>query len=144
MNRKQINLFVFVVNVSMYITYLRSIVTKAWLEVKVIGMKKVLFLRLGFSTVASAKVRRAEWDGPSTMSRKSGVFSMLMSTKFSTGLNQPEKPVKVDLNSAVFPGGPPLPPKAPKMTNFVDTKEMVRGPEDRSESNSLSKKQTNK
>lgn len=107
-----------------------SIVTKAWFEVKVIGMKKVLFLRLGFSTVASAKLRRSEWDGPSTMSRKSGVFSMLMSTKFSTGLNQPERPVKLDLNSAVYPGGPPLPPKAPKMTNFVDTKEMVRGPED--------------
>ncbi|KAJ0082168.1 hypothetical protein Patl1_10656 [Pistacia atlantica] len=106
-----------------------SIVTKAWFEVKVIGMKKVLFLRLGFSMVASAKIRRSEWDGPSTMSRKSGVFSMLISQKFSTGLSQPEKPPeKVDLNSAVFPGGPPQ--KAPKMSNFVDTKEMVRGPED--------------
>ncbi|KAK3207103.1 hypothetical protein Dsin_021149 [Dipteronia sinensis] len=105
-----------------------SIVTKAWFEVKVIGMKKVLFLRLGFSTVASAKCRRSEWDGPSTMSRKSGVFSMLISQRFSTGINQPEKPVKVDLNSAIFPGGPPQ--KAPKMSSFVDTKEMVRGPED--------------
>ncbi|KAL5772361.1 hypothetical protein ACOSP7_011962 [Xanthoceras sorbifolium] len=105
-----------------------TIVTKAWLEVKGIGMKKVLFLRLGFSTVASAKIRRSEWDGPSTMSRKSGVFSMLITQRFSTGLNQPEKPVKVDLNSAIFPGGPPQ--KAPKMSNFVDTKEMVRGPED--------------
>ncbi|KAF5728695.1 hypothetical protein HS088_TW21G00845 [Tripterygium wilfordii] len=107
-----------------------SIVTKAWFEVKVIGMKKVLFLRLGYSMVASARIRRSEWDGPSTSSRKSGVFSMLISTRFSTGLNPPEKPVKVDLNSAVFPGGPPLPPRAPKMSNFVDTKEMVRGPED--------------
>ncbi|WCJ27081.1 MAC/Perforin domain-containing protein [Euphorbia peplus] len=107
-----------------------SIVTKAWFEVKVIGMKKVLFLRLGFSMVSSARIRRAEWDGPSTMSRKSGVFSMLISTRFSTALNQPEKLEKVDLNSAVYPGGPPLPTKAPKMSSFVDTKEMVRGPED--------------
>jgi hypothetical protein len=107
-----------------------SIVTKAWFEVKVVGMKKVLFLRLGFSMVASARLRRSEWDGPSTLSRKSGVFSMLISTRFSAGLNPPEKPVKVDLNSAVFPGGPPLPSRAPKMSNFVDTKEMVRGPED--------------
>ncbi|PKI38889.1 hypothetical protein CRG98_040720 [Punica granatum] len=108
-----------------------SIVTKAWLEVKVMGIKKVLFLRLGFSMVASAKIRRSEWDGPSTMSRKSGVFSALFSTRFSTTLNPPEqKPAKVDLNSAVFPGGPPLPNRPPKMTNFVDTKEMVRGPED--------------
>ncbi|GMI91557.1 necrotic spotted lesions 1 [Hibiscus trionum] len=107
-----------------------SIVTKAWFEVKVVGMRKVLFLRLGFSVVTSARIRRSEWDGPSTQSRKSGVFSMLISTRFSSGLNPNENPTKVDLNSAVFPGGPPSPPKAPKMTNFVDTKEMVRGPED--------------
>ncbi|KAJ6925900.1 MACPF domain-containing protein NSL1-like isoform X1 [Populus alba x Populus x berolinensis] len=107
-----------------------SIVTKAWFEVKVVGMKKVLFLRLGFSMVASARLRRSEWDGPSTLSRKSGVLSMLISTRFSAALNPPEKPGKVDLNSAVYPGGPPLPSRAPKMSNFVDTKEMVRGPED--------------
>uniref|UniRef100_A0A6M2EIN6 MACPF domain-containing protein n=1 Tax=Populus davidiana TaxID=266767 RepID=A0A6M2EIN6_9ROSI len=107
-----------------------SIVTKAWFEVKVVGMKKVLFLRLGFSMVASARLRRSEWDGPSTLSRKSGVFSMLISTRFSAALNPPEKPGKVDLNSAVYPGGPPLPSRTPKMSNFVDTKEMVRGPED--------------
>ncbi|XVF27602.1 hypothetical protein REPUB_Repub14bG0122400 [Reevesia pubescens] len=107
-----------------------SIVTKAWFEVKVVGMRKVLFLRLGFSMVAFTRIRRSEWDGPSTLSRKSGVLSMLISTRFSSGLNPPEKPTKVDLNSAIFPGGPPSPPRAPKMTNFVDTNEMVRGPED--------------
>lgn len=110
-----------------------SIVTKAWLEVKVIGMRKVLFLRLGFSVVASSKIRRSEWDGPMTSARKSGVLSMmLISTRFSTGLTPtpPEKPAKLDLNSAVFPGGPPLPTRAPRMSNFVDTTEMVRGPED--------------
>ncbi|KAJ8761387.1 hypothetical protein K2173_001518 [Erythroxylum novogranatense] len=105
------------------------IVTKAWFEVKVIGMKKVLFLKLGFSMVASARIRRSEWDGSAALSRRSGVFSMLMSTRFSAGLNPPEKPAKVDVNSAVFPGGPPTPQKAPKMSNFVDMKEMVRGPE---------------
>ena len=107
-----------------------SIVTKAWFEVKVVGMRKVLFLRLGFSTVASAKIRRSEWDGPSNSSRKSGFLSVLISTRFSAGLNPPEKPSKVDVNSAVYPGGPPLPTKAPKMASFINTKEMVRGPED--------------
>lgn len=107
-----------------------SIVTKAWFEVQNIGMKKVLYLRLGFSMVASAVIRRSEWDGPSTSSRKSGLISMFMSTTLTGGLSQPDKPVKVDLNSAIYPGGPPSPSKAPKMTHFVDTKEMVRGPED--------------
>ncbi|KAF5474440.1 hypothetical protein F2P56_006339 [Juglans regia] len=107
-----------------------SILTKAWFEVKVIGMRKVLFLRLGYSMVASARIRRSEWEGSTTSSRKSGFISTMISTRFSAGLNPPEKPAKVDMNSAVYPGGPPLPPRVPKMATFVNTKEMVRGPED--------------
>ncbi|KAK6932601.1 Membrane attack complex component/perforin (MACPF) domain [Dillenia turbinata] len=108
-----------------------SIVTKAWFEVRVVGMRKVLFLRLGFSMVASAKIRRSEWDAPISQSKKLGAISMLISTRFSAGLTTPpEQPAKVDLNSAVYPGGPPMPTKASKMLSFVHTKEMVRGPED--------------
>lgn len=107
-----------------------AIVTKAWFEVKLVGMKKVLFLRLGFSTVASATSRRSEWDGPSTTSRKSGFFSALMSSRLSKELQSPEKPTKVDINSAIYHEGPPVPSRVPKMLSFVDTKEMVRGPED--------------
>ncbi|XP_047164232.1 MACPF domain-containing protein NSL1 [Vigna umbellata] len=107
-----------------------AIVTKAWFEVKLMGMKKVLFLRLGFSTVASATIRRSEWDGPSTTSRKSGFFSALMSTRLSKELQSAEKPTKVDINSAIYQGRPPVPARAPKMLSLVDTKEMVRGPED--------------
>ncbi|MCL7050881.1 hypothetical protein MKW94_015852 [Papaver nudicaule] len=107
-----------------------SIVTKAWFEVKDIGMRRVLFLRLGFSMVASARIRRSEWEGgPSNLSRKSGSISLYLSTKFTVNQNQTEKP-KVDLNSAVFPGGPPAPAKVTKVSKFVDVKEMVRGPED--------------
>ncbi|KAL2344080.1 hypothetical protein Fmac_005365 [Flemingia macrophylla] len=107
-----------------------AIVTKAWFEVKVVGMKKVLFLRLGFSTVAYAIIRRSEWDGPSTTSRKSGFFSALMSSRLSKELQSPDKPTKVEINSAIYHGGPPVPTRSPKMLSFVDTKEMVRGPED--------------
>lgn len=106
-----------------------SIVTKAWFEVKVIGMRKVLFLRLGFSMVASAGIRRSDWEGPSMTSRKSGLISTFISTRFSTGLHQPEEQPKIELNSAVYPDGPPLTSRAMKMLNVVDTKEMVRGPE---------------
>ncbi|GMH26950.1 hypothetical protein Nepgr_028793 [Nepenthes gracilis] len=106
------------------------IVTKAWLEVKVIGMKKVLFLRLGFSTVASAKIRRSEWDGPSTLSRKSGIFSNIMSGNISKVLIMPQEQPKPDINSALFPGGPPMAGSTSKLLTVVDTREMVRGPED--------------
>ncbi|CAA0817872.1 MACPF domain-containing protein NSL1 [Striga hermonthica] len=113
-----------------------SIVTSAWFEVRVVGMKKVLFLRLGFSMVGSAVIRRSEWDCPTgSSSKKSGLISMLMSTPFSAALNGqqavPDRPPpRVDLNSAVYPGGPPSPSRAPRMSSFVDTTEMVRGPED--------------
>lgn len=109
-----------------------AIVTMAWLEVKQLGMKNILFLRLGFSSVSSARIRRSEWDGASTMSRKSGFFSSLISTRLSKDLmvqNTVEKS-KVNINSAVYEEGPPVPTRAQKMLNLVDTKEMVRGPED--------------
>ncbi|KAK1326170.1 MACPF domain-containing protein NSL1 [Acorus calamus] len=106
-----------------------AVVTRACLEVRSIGMRKVLFLRLGFSTVASARIRRSEWVGPVTLSRKSGSISALISTRFSTGQipTTPPKPGKVDLNSAVFPGGPPG--RTVKFARLVDTAEIVRGPE---------------
>lgn len=107
------------------------IVSRAWFEVKSMGMKKVLFLRLGFSILASAKIRRSEWDGPSTLSRKSGMFSNIISGRFSGGLNPtPQDPQKPDINSALYPAGPPAPTKAPKLSKIVDTKESIRGPED--------------
>ncbi|KAF9611555.1 hypothetical protein IFM89_033559 [Coptis chinensis] len=107
-----------------------SIVTKAWFEVRDVGIRKVLFLRIGFSTLSSAKIRRSEWDGPAIQSRKSGSISMLFSTRFSSGQTPAEKPSKVEVNSAVYPGGLPVPMKMPTMTRFVETKEMVRGPDD--------------
>lgn len=107
-----------------------SIVTKAWLEVKGIGMKKVLFLRLGFSMVAAAKLRRSEWEAPSSLSQKSGIFSSLISGRISQGLSPPQNPPKPDINSALFTAGPPKPVGTGKFSSIVDTREMVRGPED--------------
>ncbi|MED6196757.1 hypothetical protein PIB30_050355 [Stylosanthes scabra] len=114
------------------------IVTKAWFEVRVIKRKKVLFLRLGYSILSSSIIRRSAWDGPSSILRKSGFFSTLFSTRLSKELHQIEtdpKPLKDDASKAVGYGGEsngdqPVPTKPPKMLKFVDTKEVVRGPED--------------
>ncbi|KAJ0971779.1 hypothetical protein J5N97_019738 [Dioscorea zingiberensis] len=106
-----------------------SIVTKAWLEVKDIGVRKVLFLRLSFSNVASMKIRRSEWVGPASLSRKSGSISSLISSRFSASQTPTPAP-KVEVNSAVFPGGPPVPIRVSKMSKFIDTTEMTRGPDD--------------
>lgn len=106
-----------------------SIVTKAWLEVKEISVRKVLFLRLGFSSIASMKIRRSEWVGAGSVTRKSGSISSLISSRFSASQTPTPTP-KVEVNSAVFPGGPPVPIRVSKMSKFVDTSEMTRGPDD--------------
>ncbi|XP_022984562.1 MACPF domain-containing protein At4g24290-like [Cucurbita maxima] len=108
-----------------------SIVTGAQLQVVNHGMKNVLFLRLRFSSVLGATVvRQPEWEGSPGLAAKSGLISTLISHHFSTVQKPPPKPADVIINSAVYPGGPPVPVQAPKLLKFVDTTEMKRGPQD--------------
>uniref|UniRef100_A0A0D3EYW2 MACPF domain-containing protein n=2 Tax=Oryza TaxID=4527 RepID=A0A0D3EYW2_9ORYZ len=109
-----------------------SIVTGAQLEVVSHGFKKILFLRLHFSKVCNAtSVKNPEWDGSPNLGQKSGLISTLISTHFSTAALKPApRPAEVNINSAVYPGGPPVPVQTPKLLRFVDTTEMLRGPQD--------------
>ncbi|XP_062232107.1 MACPF domain-containing protein NSL1-like [Phragmites australis] len=110
-----------------------AIVTSAWLEVReTCCLKKVLFLRLGFSGVAAMKIRRSEWDGPFVVPRKSGSLSVRLSAALSGGIAQipPLPEGKVEVNSAIFPKGPPVPLPVQKMARHVDTTEVMRGPDD--------------
>ncbi|GMN26954.1 hypothetical protein TIFTF001_001481 [Ficus carica] len=108
-----------------------SVVTGAHFEVGDSGMKKVLFLRLHFSKVVSVTTaRQPEWDGSPGLAQKSGIISTIFSTPFSTAQKPPPKPSDVNINSAVYPGGPPVPTQTPKLLRFVDTREMTRGPQD--------------
>uniref|UniRef100_A0A7N0T4G2 MACPF domain-containing protein n=1 Tax=Kalanchoe fedtschenkoi TaxID=63787 RepID=A0A7N0T4G2_KALFE len=109
-----------------------SIVTGAQLQVGNYGIKRVLFLRLRFSTVVGATlVKHPEWDGSPGLNHKSGLISTLISHHFtSTTLTKPPpRPADVVINSAVYPGGPPVPVQASKLLKFVDTSEMTRGPQ---------------
>uniref|UniRef100_A0A0E0JTV5 MACPF domain-containing protein n=1 Tax=Oryza punctata TaxID=4537 RepID=A0A0E0JTV5_ORYPU len=109
-----------------------SIVTGAQLEVVTHGFKKILFLRLHFSKVCNAtSVKNPEWDGSPNLGQKSGLISTLISTHFSTAAQKPApRAAEVIINSAVYPGGPPVPVQTPKLLRFVDTTEMMRGPQD--------------
>ncbi|KAJ6857868.1 MACPF domain-containing protein [Populus alba x Populus x berolinensis] len=108
-----------------------SIVTGAQFEVGESGLKKVLFLRLQFSRVIGATtLRRSEWDGSPALNQKSGIMSTLISTRFSSAQKQPPPQPVVNINSAVYPGGPPVAAQTPKLLKFVDTTEMTRGPQD--------------
>lgn len=108
-----------------------NIVTGARLEVGDCGFKKVLFLRLRFSTVMGATmVKHPEWDGSPGLARKSGLISTLISQHFTSVQKPPPQPADVNINSAIYPGGPPIPVQAPKLLKFVDTTEMTRGPQE--------------
>lgn len=108
-----------------------NIVTGAQLEVGDYGFKNVLFLRLRFSTVMGATmVKHAEWDGSPGLARKSGLISTLISQHFTSVQKPPPQPADVNINSAIYPGGPPVPVQAPKLLKFVDTTEMTRGPQE--------------
>ncbi|KAL0454482.1 UNVERIFIED_CONTAM: MACPF domain-containing protein [Sesamum latifolium] len=108
-----------------------SIVTGAQLQVGYYGFKKVLFLRLHFSTAKGAvSVKYPEWDGSPGLGRKSGLISTLISHHFTAVQKPPPQPADVNINSAVYPGGPPVPVHAPKLLKFVDTTEMKRGPQE--------------
>ncbi|XP_052192097.1 MACPF domain-containing protein At4g24290 [Diospyros lotus] len=109
-----------------------SIVTGAQLQVGDYGLRKVLFLRLRFSTVVGAVlVKHPEWAGSPGLTRKSGLISTLISHHFTTTfVKPPPHPAEVNINSAVYPGGPPVPVQAPKLLKFVDTTEMTRGPQE--------------
>lgn len=108
-----------------------SIVTGAQLQVENHGFKNILFLRLRFSTVLGAmSVKHPEWDGSTGLAPKSGLISTLISHHFTTVQKPPPRAADVNINSAVYPGGPPVPVQAPKLLKFVDTTEMTRGPQE--------------
>ncbi|XP_061375971.1 MACPF domain-containing protein At4g24290 [Gastrolobium bilobum] len=109
-----------------------AIVTGAQLQVENYGIKNILFLRLRFSTVLGAKVvKHPEWDGSPGLGAKSGLISTLISQHFTATFQKPPpRPADVNINSAVYPGGPPVPVQAPKLLKFVDTTEMTRGPQE--------------
>ncbi|XP_074590787.1 MACPF domain-containing protein At4g24290-like isoform X2 [Curcuma longa] len=109
-----------------------SIVTGAQLHVGYHGLKKVLFLCLQFASVSNAVlVKDPEWEGSPNLVQKSGLFSTLISTHFSMAIQKPQpRPADVNINSAVYPGGPPVPVRTLKLLKFVDTTEMSRGPQD--------------
>uniref|UniRef100_M1CBM5 Membrane attack complex component/perforin/complement C9 n=2 Tax=Solanum TaxID=4107 RepID=M1CBM5_SOLTU len=80
--------------------------------------------------MGATMVKHAEWDGSPGLARKSGLISTLISQHFTSVQKPPPRPDDVNINSAIYPGGPPVPVQAPKLLKFVDTTEMTRGPQE--------------
>lgn len=105
------------------------VVVGAQLGVISFGIKSVLYLRLLYSKIPEVQIRRSEWDHMPASSQKTGLFSSLMSTTFTS--NPPPRQVpSVVINSNVYPEGPPKPVQVPKLLKYIDTTEMTKGPHD--------------
>ncbi|XP_020089663.1 MACPF domain-containing protein At1g14780 isoform X2 [Ananas comosus] len=107
------------------------IVTGAQLDIKVHESTNVLHLRLLYSEVPGCIVSQSKWvHSPSGFSEKMSFLSMSFPTS-SSGLEKEKQQGPVfNLDSAVFPTGPPVPVGAQKMLKFVDTSHVATGPQD--------------
>ncbi|XP_020228673.1 MACPF domain-containing protein At4g24290 [Cajanus cajan] len=104
-----------------------SIVTGAQLQVE----KKCLLLRLRFSQVIGATLQKEpEWDQSSSL----GQFSMkswgILAFISKEGQRGHPKPGDKTIGSNTYSAALPAPVHTPKLQRFVDTTEMIRGPED--------------
>eukprot|EP00250_Pteridium_aquilinum_P008071 c17646_g1_i1 orf=1138-2949(-) len=106
------------------------VVTGARLEVKAQGLKNVLHLHLLYSKIPGCTIQRSRWDQPPA-SEKTGFFSTLSTTFSSTTTKAGKKGgPQVIVDSAVLIGGPPRPIQSPKLLKYVDTTELIKGPQD--------------
>ncbi|KAI4302115.1 hypothetical protein MLD38_037901 [Melastoma candidum] len=113
------------------------IVTGAQLHVKKHGSKDVLHLRLQFSNVSDCFVAQSSWDRGPEHSQKSGLLSTLSTSLTLGGINskgsssEKDKSTSatVNIDSAVYPTGPPVPVQTPKLLKLVDTSQRCRGPQ---------------
>uniref|UniRef100_A0A1D1ZBC6 MACPF domain-containing protein At1g14780 n=1 Tax=Anthurium amnicola TaxID=1678845 RepID=A0A1D1ZBC6_9ARAE len=106
------------------------VVTAAQLVTKGKWTKKVLHLRLLFTHVPNCSIRKTQWASAPATAHKSSLLTML-STTFTQRENPTlQKQETPQLNSGVYPDGPPMPVQSRKLLKFVDVSEVVRGPHD--------------
>ncbi|KAK9146037.1 hypothetical protein Sjap_005940 [Stephania japonica] len=91
--------------------------------------KTVLHMRLLFSRIPNCSIQKTQWATAPASSHKSSFLTNL-STTFTQHEQQPLKQGPNQLNSGVYPDGPPVPVQSQKLLKFVDTAEVVRGPHD--------------
>jgi hypothetical protein len=108
------------------------IVTGAQLITKGTWSKKVLHLRLLYTHIPNCTIQRTEWTSAPASSQK-GSFLTTISTTLSSPFTQAQPAPRhepVQLNSGVYPDGPPVPLRSRKLLKFVDMAEVVKGPHD--------------
>ncbi|XP_030536602.1 MACPF domain-containing protein At1g14780-like [Rhodamnia argentea] len=94
--------------------------------------KFVLHLRLLFSYLPNCTIRKTVWAIAPQTAHKSGFLSNISTTFTFTqkSFAGADKRAPAQLNSGVYPDGPPVPVRNGKLLKYVETAEVVKGPED--------------
>lgn len=109
------------------------VVTGAQLITRGKWPKTVLHLRLLFTHLPNCMIRKTEWAAAPEGSRKSSFLTNLSTTFTFTQRSSatgPQKQAPVALNSGVYPDGPPAKVSSKRLLKYVETAEVVRGPQD--------------
>ncbi|MED6192028.1 hypothetical protein PIB30_006171 [Stylosanthes scabra] len=102
-------------------------VTGAQLNVE----KKCLLLRLRFSKVIGATLQKPpQWDQSSNIGQFSRKYGGILAFISKEGQRGHPKPGDKTIGSNTYSAARPTPVHTPKLQRFVDTTEMIRGPED--------------
>lgn len=108
------------------------VITGAQLVTKGNWSKKVLHLRLQYMHIPNCTIQKTEWASAPATSQKGSFLTNLsttLSAPFTTrDAHPPPKNEPAQLNSGVYPDGPPMSVQSRKLLKFVDMTEVVRGP----------------
>ncbi|KAI6693885.1 hypothetical protein NL676_021595 [Syzygium grande] len=108
------------------------VVTGAQLLNKGSWPKTALHLRLLFSYIPNCTIRKKVWATAPQTAHKSGFLANISTTFTFTqkSFAGADKRAPPQLNSGVYPDGPPVPVRKGKLLKYVETAEVVKGPED--------------
>ncbi|KAM3227572.1 hypothetical protein ACQJBY_059373 [Aegilops geniculata] len=110
------------------------IVTGAQLFTKGTWARKVLHLRLLYTHIPKCTIHKSEWTLAPAASQKGSFFTTISTTLSSPFMHRNAQPAQkhepAQLNSGVYPDGPPVPLQSRKLLKFVDMSEVVKGAHD--------------
>lgn len=110
------------------------IVTGAQLFTKGTWARKVLHLRLLYTHIPNCTIHKSEWTRAPAASQKGSFFTTISTTLSSPFMHRNAQPAQkhepAQLNSGIYPDGPPVPLQSRKLLKFVDMSEVVKGPHD--------------
>lgn len=107
------------------------IVSGAQLHVKAHDSTNILHLRLLYTELSGYTVVQSKWaHNTARLSGKGSFLSKSFAAASSGAIEKERQPARVNIDSGVFAGGPPVPVGAQRLLKFVETSQVTMGPQD--------------